>query len=325
MDFTAATVKVMRVERGEASKPTTSQKKYIPASPTFVNIPNSDKSRMEEIKRLQEELEQTKALLTIERARALEIPFPSANFNSPSPLFFDTRNIVTTTTTTMTSSTTTPNRSPAMPSRIPSGLSSSTSKLQAIQENTAINTPKPHSISYRTFSPTVLANAYLDHLQREPSPKLQLSSHPPSTPVFHSPQSTLLPTQSQHSENSQIMTPQPRYPPQPLLIESDLLFPSPSPHTSNSSESSNSFGFNTRSSPSLDLSSNSNNSTKQDIGLSGSNGINSKVLRDFNVVSSVTSTNSTAVFSSVKSLNTSTGISKVQLMFEIFFLSTNNE
>jgi len=250
-------VKVMRVEKGVASKPspTTVQKKIIPSAPSFVNIPNNDRNRMEEIRRLQDELEQTKALLAIERARALESPFQLANFNSPSasPIPFDsTRNFITTTTTTTTSSSSAP-RSPALQTRdraFTTSVTNSASKLHTIPENTAIHNPKISSNSYKTFSPAIVANAYLDfhsnlNPQREHSPK-QLSSLPPS-PLSQRYQP---PTQSFYqngNDNSQILSPVPQYPPQPLLLDPVLQPTIASPQANNLAGSTNSLASNTSS------------------------------------------------------------------------------
>ena len=244
------------MERTESPRLITNQKKNIPTSPSFVNMPNSDKSRMEEIKKLQEELEHTKALLARERVRVLENPFQALNFNSPShsPLLFDPRNNTTTTTTTtspLVSHISSPNRSPTSSSRssTPSNSTNSSLRLQTIPENTAFNNSKPSSNSYQTFSPAALTSAYLGHFnsQLEPSPKKPLSTNPPTSPKLLRSPPTAQPSQQNGNENSQIISPQPRYPTQTLLLSDPL--PLLSPQASNSSEQHISLASNTQTKP----------------------------------------------------------------------------
>eukprot|EP00026_Physarum_polycephalum_P001654 Phypoly_transcript_01656.p1 GENE.Phypoly_transcript_01656~~Phypoly_transcript_01656.p1 ORF type:complete len:1049 (+),score=208.79 Phypoly_transcript_01656:48-3194(+) len=262
-----AAVKVMRVEKGDASKttPNAAQKKAMPTAPSFVNLP-SDRNRMEEIRKLQDELEQTKTLLALERARALENPFQLANFNSPSPLPFDsTRNYITTTTTTTTSSSSNPPRSPSVLSRDRAFTTSHTnlSKLQSIPENTSIHNPKLHTNSYKTFAPSVMTNAYLDfhtnnlNSQRTPSPKQSISL--PPSPQTQRPQTF----RQNGNENSQILSPVPQYPPQSLLLDPVLQPTIANPLATNLAGSTSSLASSTNSLTSNTQSGNSQSGSSQ--------------------------------------------------------------
>jgi uncharacterized coiled-coil protein SlyX len=316
MDF--MNVKVMHIEKGEASNRANTK---------------SDKSRMEELQKLQAELEHTKALLAQERERALASPLPSVNFNSPSPspLFFDTR--VTTTTTTTMSGAINPTRSPTMPSRTLTPTNVNSGRLQSIPENAAINKLQT---SYKTFSPATITSAYLDyhantihrenspfqrapsppqrentHFQRTPSPlqrdhsPFQLS-HPPASPKPQKSQQPAIHSSAQ-SDTTPILSPQPRYPPsvQPISLDPPSKPTTPILQQSDISQSTSSQGSDWQSTSSLDL---PPTNTVLHKGLHNSNNaISSSLLGDFNVVS--VTTNSTATTSSnTSSSNTTSNI-----------------
>jgi len=115
-------------------------------SATNLSTQIGDIARMEEIKKLTQELAETKAQLALARKHYLENPQPSPNFNS-SPIVIDSTisTTTTTTTTTTTSQIASPNRSPNMAVRGPS-------KLVTNPESTAIANYKATS-SYHTFTP----------------------------------------------------------------------------------------------------------------------------------------------------------------------------